>query len=244
MGLQHANRILFKSGIQKRFLTKIMNKLNLSQRKFSNVLGVSRSTMRNWLYGKWLLPENILEKCLDISPDMKIYSKFIITKLPPNWGRIKGGKTRGKMKTNLNNKLRVKGFQKAKLLSWKRKSTGPHGERMYNLGEKRIAEILTRYKIKYQYEPLITLGIKYAFPDFLVRDIVIERCGYSDWVGYWSRIKKKFQLYNKYLKGNIIMIVPSNRFKIALRRVAPYVKNITIIKENEIELLPRFIMGL
>jgi lambda repressor-like predicted transcriptional regulator len=231
-------------GMQESFLKINMKNLGLSQRKFANKIGVSRRTLRNWIYGTWLLPENIFEKCLIISPEMKFYSKFITAKLPENWGMIKGGNIRSKMKTNLNNELRAKGFRKANSRTIKKRFIGPKGEKMYNQAEKRIAEILFATKTKYQYEPFMNLGKSYAFPDFLIKDIIIERCGYGNWNVYWERVKKKFQLYDKYFSGKTIMIVPPKNFEIALQKVAKYVKNIIIIKENELEVLSCFAMGL
>jgi len=244
MDTQHPTRILFAKGKQEYFLKEMMKNLNLSQRKFANKIGVSRRTLRNWLDGTYLLPENIFQRCFVILPEIKFNVNFIITKLPSNWGMIKGGKVRSKMKTNLNMKIRAKGFQDANLKTIKKKTLGPKGERMYNFAEKRIAEILLSNKIKYQYEPLMRFGKNYAFPDFLANNIIIERCGYSDWNIYWIRVKKKFQLYDKYFPGKTIMVVPPKNFKIALRKVAKYVKNIIIIKENELEVLPSSIMGL
>jgi hypothetical protein len=64
---------------------------------------------------------------------------FIINIYPANWGRIKGGKVGGKMKSNLTQKLRIKGFRLANQKTIKRKVLGPNGEKMYNIGEKKIS---------------------------------------------------------------------------------------------------------
>jgi hypothetical protein len=166
---------------------------------------------------------------------------FIISIYPANWGKIKGGKIRGKMKNNLTQKLRIKGFRIANQRTVKRKILGPNGEKMYNLGEKRLAELLVKYNLNYKYEPVIKLGSKYAFPDFLVKNCIIERCGYSDWPGYWNRILKKAKLYEKYFKGKFIILVPDNRFNIAIKKVGLRVKNVIILKESSLEVLPNFI---
>jgi len=187
------------------------------------------------------LPENIFYECIKILPELSSYKLFIIDIYPTNWGRIKGGKIRGKMKSNLTKKLRIKGFRIANLKTVKRKIIGPNGEKMYNEAERRLAELLLKHDLEYKYEPLINLGDKYAFPDFLVKNTIIERCGYSDWPCYWNRTAEKIELYEKHFKGKFIIVVPPNRFDIAVRRLSSHVKNIIILKENTINILPKFI---
>lgn len=241
------NRIIFTNGKQALFLISVMKNLKLSQRKISNLFGISRSTFRHWLYEDSHLPENILKECIKISPQSKVFLKFVTAKLPRNWGQIKGGKKRSKMKTNLNDELRKKAFKMSKLQRKTRRVVGPNGELMFNAGEKRIAEVLTENKITYKYEPLVTVCDRYFYPDFLVGKTIIERCGYSNWDGYWFKALRKFRYYDKFFAGKVIMIISADSFKFAYARVENIlrnVKNIIIIKENEIELLPRFITGL
>jgi plasmid maintenance system antidote protein VapI len=243
MGSQYANRIQFKRGYQKEFFIELQTKTKLSQRKLAEKLKVSRRTLRNWINEIRLLPENIFYRCVKILPELMRYRMFIINIYPAKWGRIKGGKIRGKMKNNLTQKLRIKGFRIANQKTIKRKVLGPNGEKMYNLGEKRLAELLMECDLNYRYEPVIKLGGKYAFPDFLVKNsVIIERCGYSDWPGYWNRILKKAKLYEKYFKGKFIIVVPDNRFNIAVKKVGLRVKNVIILKESSLEILPNFIM--
>jgi len=243
MGPQHANRLLFKVGYQRKFLLTLIKNHGLTQRKLSKKLEVNRNTLKNWIGEKRLLPENMFQKCLQIEPELSNYLKFVNVKLPSNWGQIKGGKIRSKMKTNLTRNLRIKGFRKANQRTVKRKVIGPFGEKMYNSAEKNIAEVLLNANMKYAYEPLIQIGNNYSFPDFLVSNIIVERCGYSDWSGYWTRLKKKLKLFEKN-KIKFILVVPENRFNIAIRRIEKYVKNVIILKEKEIDLLPKLIKGL
>lgn len=241
MGSQHAKRLLFIEEYQKKFFRRLIDELNLSQRKLAKKLNVSRRTLRNWLNGTRSLPEPIFYKCVKILPELKHYMKFISHTYPANWGRIKGGKVRGKMKSNLTQELRMKGFRIANLRTVKRRVKGPNGEKMYNSAEKNLAEFLIKNGFDYEYEPAITLGNKYAFPDFLIGNTIIERCGYSDWSGYWNRVIGKLKLYEKYFKGKFIIIVPSNIFEVAVRRIMPTINNVVILKENELDTLPSFI---
>jgi len=242
MGLQHAKRIKFKKGYQRKFFIELQVKKVLSQRKLAKKLKISRRTLRNWIYERILLPEYIFYRCMKILPKLISYKMFIVNIYPPNWGRIKGGKVRGKMKSNLTQALRIKGFRKANQKTVKRRFIGPNGEKMYNIGEKRLAEVLLKNGLDYKYEPVIKLGNKYAFPDFLVKNTIIERCGYSDWSGYWNRILEKIKLYEKYFKGKFIIVVPDNRVNIAIRRIQSHVKNIIILKESKLNTLTEFIM--
>ena len=63
----------------------------------------------------------------------------MLRKLPLNWGQIKGGKIRGKMKNNLTRHDRIKVFRKANKTAFKRKVIGPKGEGTYNTEDKQVA---------------------------------------------------------------------------------------------------------
>lgn len=243
MGPQHANRLKFQKDYQNKFFLTLMKKLSISQRKLARKLDVSRSALRHWIKERLLLPEKIFYRCVKILPELSAYKNFIIDSYPKNWGRTKGGKIRSKMKTNLTQKLRIKGFRRANSKTVKRRIKGPNGELMYNEGERKIAELLLKHRLKYKYEPIIYLGNKYCFPDFLVKNYIIERCGYSDWSGYWNRITDKLQLCEKYFNGRVIIIVPDNRFSIAIKRLNSNLRNIIILKESTLEVLPNIIKG-
>lgn len=242
MGLQHANRLEFKKRYQKEFFEKLIAESNLSQRKLAKKVKVSRNSLKNWAEERMFMPENVFFDCVKILPEMMNYKKFIVNIYPKNWGQIKGGKARGKMKSNLTREIRIKGFRNANLVTVKRHVIGPKGEKMYNNSERKLAEVLLENGFKYQYEPAITLGNKYAFPDFVVKNTIIERCGYSDWPGYWNRIIRKTELYARYFKGKFIILVPPERFNIAMRRMKSHIKNVIILNENEIDKLPSLIM--
>lgn len=242
MGSQHV-RLLFEKNHQKELLLSLMNKRKFTQRQLAKQFKVSRRTLRNWINEERLLPNDIFDICIKLLPGLHYYSNSIVQKLPDGWGKIKGGKARGRMKSNLTSELRIKGFRNANKITSKRKVEGPLGEKMYNKGEKKIANLLIRNKLKYKYEPILYLGKKYAFPDFVVKNVLIERCGYSDWSVYWNRLNEKVQLYEKYFQGKIILVTPNNRFDIAIKRIGLNVKNVIILKEDELDVLPSLIMG-
>ncbi|MEM5790598.1 MAG: hypothetical protein QXP77_00925 [Candidatus Aenigmatarchaeota archaeon] len=105
---------------------------------------------------------------------------------------------------------------------------------MYNIREKKIAEFLHTNNFPYQYEPIVNLGNKYVIPDFLVGNNIIERCGYSNLDIYWSNVRRKFKLFNKYKVWKIIVIIPPKHFDFAIKRLKG-LNNLIIVKENEIE---------
>ena len=143
------------------------------------------------------------------------------------------------MKNNLTKEDRIKGFRRARL-KIKRKVIGPNGELMFNNGEKKIAEELLRNKIKYTYEPVISLGKNYAIPDFAVNNVIIERCGYGNWKPYWSNLKRKIKRLENRKKYKIVILVPSCNFDIAIKRLGN-TKNIDILKEENLESLLEFL---
>jgi hypothetical protein len=241
MGSQQTEfRILLKKGYQRELLLEVSKKLGLSQRKFAKELNVSRRCIRNWMNETRIIPEYIFRKLTKIIPEALVYKSHVISRFPSNWGQIKGGRVRAKSKNNFTMKGRIKGFRIANTRTIKRKVIGPLGERMYNEGERKIAEFLLNNKLKYTYEPIIILGNTYAFPDFKVNEILIERCGYSDWNGYWMNILKKLKLYEKYCSESVLIIVPPKNFKKAIKRLK-MLENVIIIKENDLDLILRFI---
>lgn len=242
MGPQHNFRLIFRRGFQQKLFLDIISKESLSQRKLANLLGVSRSAIKHWAKPDTLLPEHVFNHLVKLYPWTKSYYRYVSKKVPINWGQIKGGKIRGKMKTNLTKADRIKGFRKANIITRKRKVIGPKKEKMYNIGEKKIADFLVANNFDYQYEPTINLGDKYVFPDFLVNNIIIERCGYSDWEGYWSNILKKLKLYEKHFSGKVLIIVPPKNFKIAVKQVKS-LDNVIIIKENQTQLIASHLKG-
>jgi len=234
-------KIIIEKGFQKKMFSEIISKEKLSQRKLAKLLNVSRSGVRHWMKEERKLPKLVFEKILKLFSWTVKYKKYSCGILPKNWVQIKGGKIRSKTKLNLTKEDRIKGFKKAKISMHQRKVVGPKGELMYNKDEKKIAEELIRNKIQYEYEPIISLGKNFAVPDFIVGNVIIERCGVGDWKPYWSNLKRKIKRLEKYKKKyKIVILVPSKYFSIAVRKLYN-VKNIIILKEEKIELVLKFI---
>ena len=233
-------KVIIEKNFQRKMFLDIISREELTQIKFAKMLKVSRRGIRQWANEERKLPKIVFERILNLFPWTESYNNYLRGTLPRNWVQIKGGKIRSKMKSNLTKKDRIKGFEKAKLSTIKRKAIGPNGELMFNDGEKRIAEKLAQNNIKYKYEPVISLGKNFAVPDFLVDDIIIERCGFGNWKPYWSNFKRKIKRLKRYKKYKIIVLIPSKYFFVATKKLYNN-KNITILKEDDLESLLYFI---
>ena len=80
-------KLLMEKGKQKELLQREKNKSNLSWKEFSKNLGIKFGTLWSSVYGYVSLDEKIFNK-LSLK---KEYEKYIIKKLPDNWGLVKGG---------------------------------------------------------------------------------------------------------------------------------------------------------
>ena len=234
------DKFMLEEGFQSNFLNEIMIREKLTQRKFAKLLNVSRRGLRHWLNEERLIPKIIFITLLNKFSYIKTYQKYILKELPRNWVQIKGGKIRSKTKCNLTKKDRIKGFNKAKYSISQRKVIGPKGELMFNNGEELIAEFLLKNNFDYNYETIISLGKNYAVPDFIVSDIIIERCGFGNWTPYWSNLVKKLHRLEKYKKGKVIILTPSKYFEIATKKLHK-INNLILLREEDIEVLPSLI---
>jgi hypothetical protein len=86
------DRIRFRKGKQRELLFVTEQKLKMNQREFSNLLGINRRTLRNWLSERNLLPLWAYDILKEKFPNSISYEKFITEKLNRNWGSVKGGK--------------------------------------------------------------------------------------------------------------------------------------------------------
>lgn len=81
-----------------------------------------------------------------------------------------------------------------------------NGEKVRNSFEKEIADKLYDLKVKYEYEPLIKVGEKYFFPDFMINKKIIIEC--TAWKGETKayQLKDKINILKK--KYKVFVIVP------------------------------------
>ena len=78
------------------------------------------------------------------------------------------------------------------------------GEMVRSKSEKIIADALAKYKVPYQYEPMLELGYSTVYPDFVALNLRTRKTIYWEHLGMTSDIEyavknfKKIQAYEKY----------------------------------------------
>ena len=82
-------RILMKKGKQKELLKKVRELQDLSWLEFAEKLGLKFGKLWSFVYEYACIDENTFNK-LSLKKD---YEKYILKKLPDNWGLVKGGQT-------------------------------------------------------------------------------------------------------------------------------------------------------
>lgn len=84
-------RIQFVKGMQRKFLQKVLEKLNCpSINELSNRLNFNYSTLKNYFVEERCIPENLFKDLCYISKIDK--SEFEFNALGEHWGQSKGGK--------------------------------------------------------------------------------------------------------------------------------------------------------
>ncbi|MBU2523207.1 MAG: hypothetical protein KKE23_02870 [Nanoarchaeota archaeon] len=223
--------IRLKRGIQKRLIQQAIDFAG-SQKRLSDIMGIPAQNIFNYLNRK-LMPENRFDKLVKI---LKIKNKndLIIEKLPDNWRQIIGGKncviSKKRKGTFLRDMKVIQATQSIRLKKWhasmKRDSPEKYyllqysrfkkvgnyklktlkGEKVRNALEKETADFLFKRKIDYQYEPLIKIGDKVFFPDFLIYNRYIVEC--TAWRGFDKAIKLKDKIKVLKKKYQVFVIIP------------------------------------
>jgi len=204
-----------------------------TMRKLEIQIGISRSMICHWHLEKCSIQKhnlNKLLKYLDTSFDQKDVAKI----LPNNWRQVIGGKNcvarkkeRGvfesqlkevhkassvhmkkwhrNMKQNEPEKYHLMQYEKFKKIGGYKFITN-NGEKVRNKFEKDTADILKDRGFQYEYEPLVRIGERFFFPDFLVNGNIIIEC--TEWRGHDKAIKLKEKI--KYLKKEykVYVLIP------------------------------------
>jgi hypothetical protein len=84
------------------------------------------------------------------------------------------------------------------------------GEKVKNILEKQIADILYKLNIDYEYEPLIEAGGKYFFPDFLINKKIIIEC--TSWKGETKAYKLKERIEHLKKDYKVFIVIPKNLY--------------------------------
>lgn len=180
----------------------------------------------------------------------EVYSNYVKEILPYDWGKVKGSmKANRIIKKKLENPeyrrkwfrkyIKLRRLMKGKMINnWelgfrnvgRRRIIGPNGEKMFNLGEKRIGDFLMSKGLEYVYEPELKFGGKVYFPDFVSGNLLIERFGMSK-PFYLKRSKEKIRTYLKFWYGKIAVIVPKRYLKLYRQKLPKHNKLLLIPEE-------------
>ena len=227
-----------REGILKKIIEDALKKAG-NIRKLEKEIKIPRSTLSEYHLEKRLINEDNLEK-LEKFLDIKIKEDEIIEKFQDNWKQIKGGKNSvkskikdGSFENQLNNaRLNSDGSERLKEWHKKMKRDNPkeyhliqyakfkkiggykyktdRGEKVRNKFEKDIADVLNKLNIQYQYEPLVNVGNRYFFPDFLINNKIIVEV--TAWKGETKAYKLKDKIECLKKKYKIYVVIPKNLY--------------------------------
>lgn len=207
-----------------------------SYRKLSKIINIPRASLVRYKQGK-ALPEKRLNSITCLL-GIKDKNKIILKELKENWRQIIGGKNCVKIKkakgTFRKDLEKAQKMGALKLKEWhkKMKRENPreyylsqyskfkkiggykykteNEEKVRNLLEKQVADTLRKLKIKYEYEPLIKVGRKYFFPDFLIGNKIIIEC--TAWKGEEKAYKLKEKIEHLKKDYKVYILIPKNLY--------------------------------
>lgn len=221
---------------QKEIIYKAIKKAG-SYRALAKITKIPRSSLVRYVKNQSMLKDrlNIILNFLNY----KLNKKDIEFLQPDNWRQIKGGKgcveSKKKKGTFEKEMKKWQDFQAKKLKRWHKfmrknkpeeyyltqysrfkkvceyKFKTKNGELVRNSLERDIANIFHDLNIAYKYEPLIHIGKKYFFPDFLINDKIIVECT------MWKGVKKAYSLRDKIRilekKYKVIVVIPKSLYR-------------------------------
>ena len=244
-----------KKGKLREVLSKAIN-LAGSLRKLEKEIGLSKTTLSDSHNEKlFAIREDRLNKILNYSK-FELKNDDIIRKLPNNWRQINGGKRlvqirkengtfdeqlmrcrasnnyksiklwHKRMKKEEPEKYHLMQYEKFKKIGGYKFIT-ENKEKVRNLLEKEVADILRKLGLKYKYEALVRVGNKYFFPDFLIDENVIIEC--TAWRGSDKAIKLKDKI--NYLKKeyDVYVVIPK-----ALKRYYEILNKYLVLGTDEL----------
>ena len=203
-----------------------------SYRKLSKILKTPLSSLTRYVK-EGTFPEDFFENLIKFL-EIEERDNLIKERLPDNFRQIIGGKNcvivKKKKGTFKRDMKKLQNIQSKKLKKWHKfmkknkpreyylkqysrfKKIGEYkyitknGEKVRNLLEKQVADILIELNINYKYESLVNIGKKYFFPDFLIDNKIIIEC--TAWKGVEKayKLKDKIEILDK--KYKVFVIIP------------------------------------
>ncbi len=224
--------LIMKKGKLRSLLSKAFNKAG-NIRKLEKSIGISRSTLSAYHMEKVLVNSKNLWKLVKYLR-IKLPSKEIIKELPNNWRQIKGGKKNvflrkksGKFEEQMKlcwegssrhmklwhkkmKKLDPVNYYSSQFEKFKKVGLYKHeineNVKVRNSLERDVALVLEKLKINYEYEPLVRIGGRAFFPDFVIGNKIVIEC--TMWKGSDKAIKLKDKISYLEKKYKVYVIIP------------------------------------
>lgn len=208
-----------------------------SYRKLSKEIKIPRSSLAGYIKSE-VIPEDKFSSIIKYL-GIKNYDYLISEKLPDNWKQVRGGRRLVEIKKEIGTfekeMKKWQRFQAKKLRKWHKfmKENEPikyyniqysrfkrvagyklktkKGEKVRNILEKQVADILFNLKINYKYEPLINIGKKYFFPDFLINNKTIIEV--TMWKGEIKAYKLKEKIKHLSKRYKVYVVIPKTLYR-------------------------------
>jgi len=228
-----------KKGKQKEIICRAITKAG-SERKLCKTLNLSKGALYRYKSELGNIPRNRLQKILTfLDEDIKKYEKYILEDLPKNWGRIKGGinciNKKKKEGTFQETVERLRKVSSSRMKQWHKQMKEKYPKKYHiwqyerfkkvgrgytymlmnkvpvrNVLEKLVGDFLILSNIKFEYEPYINIKGKAYFPDFKIKNKIIE---VTEWKhpdkDKISKLKKKIKDY-KENHFDVILYIPES----------------------------------
>jgi len=222
------NRILSLAYARAGTIYKLVDKVN-----------IPKSTLSAYHTEHRIINRNNFEKLINYLNISKNDIE-IIKELPSNWRQIKGGKNCVEIKkkngTFEEQMKKCRNYSSQSLRIWhknlKRENPNKYylmqysrfkkisnykfltknNELVRNKLELDIANLLKSMNISYKYEPLVKIGKRYFFPDFLINDKIIIECTF--WRGFDKAVKLRSKIHYLEKKYLVYVVIPKalNRY--------------------------------
>jgi len=202
-----------------------------SFRKLSKITKIPRASLNRYKISESIPKERFEQIIKFLGKNIK---EIKTEDLEDNWKQKRGGKNcvifkkkKGTFKNDLK-KAQKSGAKKLKSWHQMMKLTEPRkyqelqhskfkkikqyktkkGEKVRTQLERQIANELYKLNINYEYEPLIKIGKKYFFPDFLINKKIIIECSSLKGETKAYKLKEKIKHLEKSYK--IFVVIPKN----------------------------------
>ena len=225
-----------RQGKQNEIITKAIVKAG-SERKLCKVINIPYGSLHRYKTEISNIPKDRLIMILEfLNCDISEHEENILRELPNNWGQVKGGincvkkkKAKGTFKEEMN---KLKLLSSKRMKKWHRymKENSPKEyytkqyERFKKINggypcklsnsvlvrnklEKEVGDFLILNNFDFEYEPYTNINGKAYFPDFKVKNVMIE---VTEWKNPYNdrllKLKNKIKDYEKNVFNSIFFI--------------------------------------